>query len=107
MSESLSTTRLVRKLAPTVDVTCAGLKEPLQYRITRDVLPTFWAPRTTILASREDDIVSAEAAQAIRRGHGLGEKERGLVVGEAVVRQEEMIGRKREGLEVGRVQNGW
>lgn len=57
MSESLSTTRLVKKLAPTVDVIWAGLKEPLQYRITRDVLPTFWAPRTTILASREDDMV--------------------------------------------------
>jgi hypothetical protein len=49
---------LVKKLAPTVDVIWAGLKEPLQYRITRDVLPTFWAPRTTILASREDDMVA-------------------------------------------------
>ena len=54
MSESESMTRLVMKLAPTVDVTLAGLKAPLQYRMTREVLPTPWAPRTTILASRED-----------------------------------------------------
>lgn len=54
VSVSESTTRLVRKLAPTVDVICEGLKAPLQYRMTREVLPTPWAPRTTILASRDD-----------------------------------------------------
>lgn len=54
VSVSVSTTRLVKKLAPTVDVICEGLNAPLQYRMTRDVLPTPWAPRTTILASRDD-----------------------------------------------------
>ena len=54
VSVSPSTTRLVRKLAPTVDVIWAGLKEPLQYRWTRLVLPTPCAPSTTIFASRED-----------------------------------------------------
>lgn len=44
-------------LAPTVEVIWAGLKAPLQKRVTRDVLPTPWEPRTTIFASREDDIV--------------------------------------------------
>lgn len=53
MSVSLSTTRFVMKLAPTVLVVWAGLKAPLQYLVTSDVLPTPWAPRTTILASSE------------------------------------------------------
>ena len=54
VSESESTTRLVMKLAPTVEVIEAGLKAPLQYLMTRLVFPTPWAPRTTILASRDD-----------------------------------------------------
>jgi len=54
VSVSVSTTRFVRKEAPTVEVICDGLKAPLQYRVTREVLPTPWEPRTTILASRED-----------------------------------------------------
>ena len=58
VSVSESTTRFVMKLAPTVDVTCDGLKAPLQYRITSDVLPTPWEPRMTILASSEDISVS-------------------------------------------------
>jgi hypothetical protein len=53
VSVSLSTTRLVKKLAPTVEVVVSGLHAPLQYRMTRDVLPTPWAPSTTILASSE------------------------------------------------------
>jgi hypothetical protein len=82
VSVSESTTRLVRKVAPTVDVICAGLKAPLQYRMTSDVFPTPWAPRTTILASREDiflvvEVVGGgeEGAGAFwrgRRSHGLG-----------------------------------
>lgn len=58
VSVSVSITRLVIMLAPTVEVIWAGLKAPLQKRVTRDVLPTPWEPRTTILASREDDISS-------------------------------------------------
>lgn len=54
VSESESTTRFARKLAPTVEVIFAGSKAPLQYLMTRDVLPTPWAPRTTILASSDD-----------------------------------------------------
>lgn len=58
VSVSVSITRFVIMLAPTVEVIWAGLKAPLQKRVTRDVLPTPWEPRTTILASREDDISS-------------------------------------------------
>jgi len=61
VSVSESTTRLVRKLAPTVEVIWAGLKAPLQYRVTSDVFPTPWEPRMTILAS-SDDIVSGSAS---------------------------------------------
>ena len=57
VSVSVSITRLVIMLAPTVEVIWAGLKAPLQKRVTRDVLPTPWEPRTTIFASREDDII--------------------------------------------------
>lgn len=63
VSESPSTTRLVMKEAPTVDVIWEGLKLPLQKRSTRLVLPTPWEPRTTILASREDMVGSATSTR--------------------------------------------
>lgn len=69
VSVSLSTTRLVMKLAPTVDVSWDGWKAPLQYRMTSDVLPTPCEPSTTILASRADDIVACFArARGVRIG---------------------------------------
>lgn len=40
VSVSVSTTRLVMKEAPTVEVICEGLKAPLQNLVTSDVLPT-------------------------------------------------------------------
>jgi hypothetical protein len=49
---SMSTTRLVRNDAPTVEVVDGGAKVFLMYRCTRDVLPTPCDPRTTILASK-------------------------------------------------------
>lgn len=56
VSVSVSTTLFVMNDAPTVEVVLAGSKAPLQYRVTREVLPTPWEPRMTILASRADDI---------------------------------------------------
>lgn len=71
MSVSLSTTRLVMKLAPTVEVVCEGVKAPLQYRITSEVLPTPCEPRTTILASSADDMAAVEQS---RRKEGADEE---------------------------------
>ena len=53
LSLSESTTRLVRKDAPTVLVVLAGENWFFTNRWTRDVLPTPWEPRTTIFASRD------------------------------------------------------
>lgn len=74
VSVSLSTTRLVMKLAPTVEVVCEGVKAPLQYRITSEVLPTPCEPRTTILASSADDMAAGWPAveQAARRAGTVG-----------------------------------
>lgn len=52
------------KLAPTVEVSWEGWKAPLQYRMTRDVLPTPWEPSTTILASRADDMATSLCMRA-------------------------------------------
>ena len=70
MSVSLSTTRLAMKLAPTVDVICDGLKDPLQYLCTSDVLPTPCEPSTTIFASSDDIVLSG------RRNYGGKGRER-------------------------------
>lgn len=47
------------KLAPTVEVSWEGWNAPLQYRMTSEVLPTPCEPRTTILASRADDMLAS------------------------------------------------
>lgn len=71
VSVSLSTTRLVMKLAPTVEVSWEGWNAPLQYRMTREVLPTPCEPSTTILASRADDMVASLCMRAgVRIGTG-------------------------------------
>ena len=57
LSLSESTTRFVRKDAPTVLVVLAGENAFFTYRWTREVLPTPWEPRTTIFASRDCAIV--------------------------------------------------
>jgi hypothetical protein len=66
VSVSLSVTRFVVKLAPTVDVVCDGLKAPLQKRVTSEVFPTPCEPRTTIFASREDMLEGWGRGQTVR-----------------------------------------
>lgn len=61
----MSTTRFVRKDAPTVDVVVGGAKAFLMYLCTRDVFPTPCDPSTTILASK---------LLAMRRERGGGSK---------------------------------
>lgn len=80
VSESESTTRFVRKLAPTVDVTFDGSNWPLQKRVTSDVLPTPWEPTTTILASSEDIVDDVEGGGTVvgveAKNEAVGEGDR-------------------------------
>ncbi|KAJ3552452.1 hypothetical protein NPX13_g11108 [Xylaria arbuscula] len=68
-------------LAPTVETVSAGLKAPLQNRVTREVFPTPWDPSTTILASSED-MVSA------RKGVDLSTESRNAIKDAGTVARE-------------------